>query len=173
MMQTTPTHASQVILPKVCMLQKTKPMTAATATKTAVQAPWSESAFRAMEMLSIPEPATKIQSCLYISSAGWSVWERIVLTENISYTHYFLADATKQHLTNIVNAVYFWMPQFEGTNHVIWPSGYYSNGEETNDTGYHSEAVEDRWNWKYSQANLRFHHESHTAQPPDLSIISL
>lgn len=69
MMQMTPTHASQVIRPSVWMLQKMKPMTAATATKTAVQAPWSESALRAMEILSIPEPATKIQSEFHVSDA--------------------------------------------------------------------------------------------------------
>lgn len=69
MMQMTPTQASQVIRPSVWILQKMKPMTAATATKTAVQAPWSESALRAMEMLSIPEPATKIQSWYQVNTA--------------------------------------------------------------------------------------------------------
>lgn len=44
------------------MLEKINPIMAATATKTAVQAPWSESAFREIEMLNRAEPPTKIQS---------------------------------------------------------------------------------------------------------------
>lgn len=42
------------------MLENRKPTTAATATKTAVHIGWSESAFKAIEMLSIPDPATKV-----------------------------------------------------------------------------------------------------------------
>lgn len=106
----TPTHASQVIRPRVWILQKMKPMIAATATKTAVQAPWTDSALRAIEMLSIPEPATKIQSWLHISFAGCSVRLRTLLTEDISHTHHLLADPAKQQLADIVNTVDFWMP---------------------------------------------------------------
>ena len=64
------------------------------------------------------------------------------------------------------------MPQLEGTNHIVGPSGYDSNGKETDDSGYHSEAVEDCWNREDSQTDLRFHHEGDAAQPPDLSFVS-
>lgn len=58
----TPTHASQLIRLSVWMLAKSNPEMAATATKSAVQVPCSDTAFRAMDMLSIAEPATKTQS---------------------------------------------------------------------------------------------------------------
>lgn len=62
MMDTIPTHASQVMRPRVRMLPNMNPMTAATATKTAVHVPWADTAFNAMEILSMADPATKIQS---------------------------------------------------------------------------------------------------------------
>lgn len=46
------------------MLDSMHPTMAATATKTAVQAPCVETALRPMEMLRMPEPATKIQSAI-------------------------------------------------------------------------------------------------------------
>lgn len=58
----TPTQASQEMWPNVCMLPSPKLIVAATATNTAVQAPWDERAFNAVAMPSIPEPPTKIQS---------------------------------------------------------------------------------------------------------------
>lgn len=57
-----PTHAIQEILPKVWIDASAKPAKQATATKTAVQAPCSDSEFRAMEIPSIPEPATNVQT---------------------------------------------------------------------------------------------------------------
>lgn len=61
-MQTNPSHAIQLIFSSVRILANKNPMMAATATKTAVHVPWSEMAFRLIEMPSIPDPATKIQS---------------------------------------------------------------------------------------------------------------
>jgi hypothetical protein len=55
-------HASQIIRPRVRTLERTKPTIAARATKIAVQAPWLVIALSAMEMESIPEAETKIQS---------------------------------------------------------------------------------------------------------------
>ena len=57
---TTPTQASQLIFESVRILPRIKAATAATATKIAVQAPWVETALRPMEILSIPDPATKM-----------------------------------------------------------------------------------------------------------------
>lgn len=61
-MQTSPIHANQETFPSVRMLDAPKPAIAATATKTAVQVPCVERELRPIEMPSIPEPATKIQS---------------------------------------------------------------------------------------------------------------
>lgn len=58
----SPTHASQVIRPRVRMLPRAKPMMADTATKMAVQAPWVEMAFRLIEIPRIPDPLMKIQT---------------------------------------------------------------------------------------------------------------
>ena len=44
------------------MLDRQNPMTAATATKIAVQVPWVETALRPIDMPSMPEPETNIQS---------------------------------------------------------------------------------------------------------------
>jgi hypothetical protein len=57
-----PTHASQVSLASVWMLAKLNPTMAATATNTAVHVAWLDTALSPMEMPSMPEPATKIQS---------------------------------------------------------------------------------------------------------------
>ena len=62
MMQPTPSQASQLILPSVRMLAKQKPTTAATTTKTAVHVACVETAFKPIEVPSIPEPAMKVQS---------------------------------------------------------------------------------------------------------------
>ena len=58
-MQTKPSHAIQLIFPSVRMLANNSPTMAATATKTAVHAPWAEMAFRLIEMPSIPDPPQK------------------------------------------------------------------------------------------------------------------
>jgi hypothetical protein len=63
MMLKRPTHAKIVIRPSVRMLLRQMATTAATTTKTAVQVPWVETALRAIETLSKPEPVTKTQSC--------------------------------------------------------------------------------------------------------------
>lgn len=60
MMEMTPAHASHVIFPRVRMEPVRKPMAAATATKTAVQAPWRERALNAVEILEKPAAATHI-----------------------------------------------------------------------------------------------------------------
>jgi len=56
-MAPTPIMASQVIRPRVRMLDSMNTMTNATATKTAVQVLWLESALRQIEMLNIADPA--------------------------------------------------------------------------------------------------------------------
>lgn len=57
-----PIQASQVMRPSVWMLPNPKPITAATATKTAVHAPWVDTELKEIEMPSIPEAEQQIQS---------------------------------------------------------------------------------------------------------------
>lgn len=61
-MLNSPTQAIQPMRARVRMLVRQNVIIAATATKTEVQVPCDEIAFKAIEMLSIPEPETKIQS---------------------------------------------------------------------------------------------------------------
>jgi hypothetical protein len=57
-----PIHASQDILLSVRILARMKVQMAATAVKTALQVPWVETAFKAIEVLIIPDPATMIHA---------------------------------------------------------------------------------------------------------------
>lgn len=61
-MHVTPTQASQLMLESVRTEDSRNPATAATAMKIAVQAPWSDSAFSAVETETKADPATKIES---------------------------------------------------------------------------------------------------------------
>lgn len=65
-MQVRPIHASHEIFPRVRILPKTKATIAATATYTAVQVAWLDTAFKPIEIPSIPEPAVKIHPNWYI-----------------------------------------------------------------------------------------------------------
>ena len=60
--QVKPVQASQLMRPRVWMLLSVNPMMAAMTTNTAVQAPCVDTAFRAMEEPSMPDPATNVQS---------------------------------------------------------------------------------------------------------------
>lgn len=57
-----PPHAITVTRLRVRIIARQNTPIAATATKIAVQAPWVEIAFRAIEMPSIPEAATNVRS---------------------------------------------------------------------------------------------------------------
>lgn len=59
-----PTHAIQVMRPSVWILDSKNPTTAATARKIAVHAPWADTAFKEIDIPSIPDPETKIQTGL-------------------------------------------------------------------------------------------------------------
>jgi hypothetical protein len=56
-----PIQASQDIRFRVRILASSRARIAATAVKTALHVPWVETALRAIEVLIIPDPATKIQ----------------------------------------------------------------------------------------------------------------
>jgi hypothetical protein len=58
----SPTHASHVIRPRVRILLQANPRIAATTINIAVHIPWVETAFKPIEIPSIPEPETNIQT---------------------------------------------------------------------------------------------------------------
>lgn len=62
MIDPAPTHASQLMRASVWILENMNAIMAATATKIAVHTEWSDSALNAIEMLSMAEPETNIQS---------------------------------------------------------------------------------------------------------------
>lgn len=62
MTQTKPSQASQLSLPSVRILANMNPVMAATATKTAVQVPWFDTALKPIETLNIADPQTNVQS---------------------------------------------------------------------------------------------------------------
>jgi hypothetical protein len=62
MIELQPTHAIRDKLARVLMLLNAKPKMAAMATKMAVQAACVDKAFSAIDMLKIPDPATKMKT---------------------------------------------------------------------------------------------------------------
>lgn len=69
-----PTHAIQEILSRVWIDASAKPTMQATATKMAVHAPCSDSEFRPMEIPSIPEPATHVQTVHVSTRPRHNIW---------------------------------------------------------------------------------------------------
>ena len=59
-MQIMPIHATQLILDNVGIEAETNAMIAATATNTAVQAPWLDKALKAVDTETKADPATKM-----------------------------------------------------------------------------------------------------------------
>ncbi|GMF77364.1 unnamed protein product [Aspergillus oryzae] len=131
-MHTSPTHASQVIWPRVRMLENMNPRIAATATKTAVHTPCVETAFRPMERPSIPEPDTKIQSNT-LSASGFHYTWAASYTQAEGGPQKFTANTTKDERTNVVDAIDGTMTKFENTDHVIRPGRDHGNSNEADD----------------------------------------
>jgi hypothetical protein len=91
-------------------------MIAATATKTAVQAPCDDRAFSAVEIPSMPEPPTKIQSSnTQYPTCPWT----FRLTQGKRDSKEFIPSSTKKFPTNIVNAVDIWMVELEHADNIV------------------------------------------------------
>jgi hypothetical protein len=116
-MAVAPTQQSQETLPSVWILPSVNPRTAATATKIAVHAPCVETAFRPMEMPSIPAPATNIQT---VCVSPWIAhMPAYPLTEDKDDPEELAADATEEQLADIVNAINRSMIQLENSDDVV------------------------------------------------------
>lgn len=94
-------------------------MTAATATKIAVHAPWVDTALSEIDMPSIPAPATKIQTmrgqCPGIGSHSMS------LTQNENDREELFSGSTKELESNVVDTVDRGMVFLEYSDLVVGP----------------------------------------------------
>lgn len=81
-MLTAPAAASQLIFDNVGIEERIKVVTAATAMKMAVHAPWLDTALSPIEMLKSAEPETNTQSIptINVSTAAHAMAERLRLT---------------------------------------------------------------------------------------------
>jgi hypothetical protein len=166
-MQVAPTQQSQDTLPSVWILLRRKPIIAATATKMAVQAPWVETAFRPIEMPSIPAPATKIQTGKLLGHApgmGWSAWH----TKDKDDPKHFAADSTEELLSDVVDAINRSVFQLEDAHHVIGPGGYDGNDEKYDNSGNHAESIKNRRDREDAQSDLGLDHQDGGTHPADL-----
>lgn len=132
----SPIHASQVIWLSVWILPSINPTIAATATKTALHTIWVDTALRLIERLSIPEPATDIQS----TRGQWkdcllhSCKEGNVHRQNMNQST--LRHSPKHQACSIVDSVHCAMTKFEFTDNVGRPCSYTGNSQRhrTHDT---------------------------------------
>lgn len=115
------------------------PMMAATATKTAVQVPWSERAFRAVEILEYPAAATQIHPI--DRQKPVPDHDSRKLTQHKSNAHELLAQLSAQLLTNVHDTVDLRVVTFEGTDHMVAPGDYASNTDQAEHTRYETKRV--------------------------------
>lgn len=97
-----PIHASHEILFNVRILASINVQIAATAVKTALQVPCVDTAFRAIDVLIIPDPATMIHAA-YISLA--SIWMDRSRTDNKGSVQDLLADPPHHHMPSVIHTI--------------------------------------------------------------------
>lgn len=94
-----------------------------------------------MDTLSMPEPATKIQSggrtrVSTMVPVGPLRCARLgLLTEDIGAGEEVSTDATKQQLADVLDAVDLPVSQLEHANHVVRPGGDGGDGAQADDAG--------------------------------------
>lgn len=114
----------------------------ATATKTAVQVAWDETAFSAMEIPSIPEPATNVHpemvSDVYIQRCAC----KGTLTEKECSSQDNLACTAAQQPTHIVDTVDLTMAELEDTDDIVGPGCNAADEKETDHAGDDTEGIE-------------------------------
>lgn len=115
-MQTTPSHATQLICPIVLMLARMNPRIAQQAAKTAVHAPWVDMAFKEIERARILDPETKIQSAQQLECGFWCPSK---LTNAEYDTGKLAGKTTKHHSTSIINAIDRRMATLKGPDHIV------------------------------------------------------
>jgi hypothetical protein len=134
-----PTQASQLIRPRVRILARRKPEMAATATNTAVQVPWTDIALSPIEIPSIPDPATKIQSRM--SQNPMHTWESHLsepLTKAECDGKKLASDSSKHQISSIINAIDVAVVKLKDTDDVASPNSDTRHGAEEDCSRDHS-----------------------------------
>ena len=118
-----PAAASQLIFERVGMEDNTNVATAATATNTAVQVAWLETALSPMEMLRMADPETKTQSVDdEVSTATYLLdltADGELHTQEKSDCEYLTPNAPKHDVASIVDTVHLQVAQFEATDDIV------------------------------------------------------
>ena len=169
--QTTPTHAIHLIFPSVRMLARINEMMAATATNTAVQVPWDETAFSPIDVLSIPEPEQNTQTVMHsldVDEPRQSSCKGDRLTDTNSSTQEFTADTAKHQPAGIVNTINLRMSLLKPADDIVGPGADRANNTQTDNTRHQAQRVQCPGNRKDSNAKLGLHHDGHCTQPSDL-----
>jgi hypothetical protein len=149
------------------MLPRAKAAAAATATKTAVQAPCADTAFKPMEMPSIAEPAMKIQS-KGISRGFPRYKPGETLTDDEDEAKHLEARAAKEQSSRIVDAICLKVTVLERADDVRRPASEQRDEAQQDNARNKTEQVEGPGDGQDAQANLCFHHQGDGAQPADL-----
>lgn len=90
-------------------------------------------------MVSMPEPATKIQSGYFCQNEAFGVFRQWKpLTQAKCSAEKLATKAAEHDAPSIVDPVDFTMVQLEHTDHVVRPCSDNGNGDETNQTGSHA-----------------------------------
>lgn len=106
--------------------------------KTALHVPWVDTALRAIEVLTIPDPATMIQARISLRPMTASR----MLTKDKRPVQDLTPDSSKHHMPGVVYAVHGRMVDLEILDLESRPGSDHRDCEETYDTGYHTERVE-------------------------------
>jgi hypothetical protein len=95
-----------------------------------------------------------------------------VLTQNERNCQDLTTNSAKQELAHVANIIDVPMTQLEDTDNVVRPCSDTSDGTQADNAWDKAQGVEDSWDRKNTQPDLRFHHESDRSKPPNLLTIS-
>lgn len=144
-------------------------MRAATTTKMAVQAPWTESALNPIEIPSIADADKNVKSIdIDQHESLLAIQIRPQLTEDETAPEEFSSKSTTHDRSGIIDTVHLWMQQLELSDHVSTPRRHGSNHDQDDGTGNHSECVERRRNSKNTESDLCLAHQDNSTHPSDL-----
>ena len=140
----------------------------ATATKIAVHAPWCETALKAIETPSIPEPETNTIATRESVNTLKSVLRVGILTQQKRDGEEFPSNPTKEDETSIVDAVHLGVVLLEDANHVAGPGGDGAHDDEHDGAGDHTDGVKDEWEGQDTQTDLDLEHDDNGSNPSQL-----
>lgn len=83
-------------------------------------------------------------------------------------TEALVAEAAHDFLAHVIEAVDIGMSHFEDADDVAGPGCADGNGQQAEDAGNKAQGVEDLWDGKNTEADLRLEHQHDCALPADL-----